>query len=208
MGNKNSSPEQKSSWSDYFSFKPKSTVPASGTAPVTDNETVTGNETVESNETVAGNENNNVIPMTNPNGQGGNANNNDKIVAVKLWAGWCGHCQSLEPTWNSLTNYYSKNPKVVFEHVEDKKMKGGLKDLSKKYNQKMDEPEGYPTIYIFRSSCSSKPMPYQGMRDFESMKQKIEELLVSESNPHKRMAMKTKRRRHRRHKINTMKKNI
>ena len=107
--------------------------------------------------------------------------NHEKIIIVKLWAKWCGHCQALEPVWKQLVHYFSKNPNIIFEQLEEGKMgknKGGLVDLKNKYGNRIDDPQGFPTLYIFNSSNTSKQMPYDGPRDFESIKQKIEGLIM------------------------------
>jgi thiol-disulfide isomerase/thioredoxin len=108
--------------------------------------------------------------------QGGNHN---KVIVVKLWADWCGHCKTFEPEWKKLVNHYSKNPNVIFEHLEEKGMKkGGMAMLKHKYNNRIEEPEGFPTFYIFRSSDTKKQEPYEGERTFEGMKKEIEKLLM------------------------------
>jgi thiol-disulfide isomerase/thioredoxin len=115
-------------------------------------------------------------PPVQPLKIGGNHN---KVIVVKLWADWCGHCKTFEPEWKKLVNHYSKNPNVIFEHLEEKGMKkGGMAMLKHKYNNRIEEPEGFPTFYIFRSSDTKKQNPYKGERTFEGMKQEIEKLLM------------------------------
>jgi thiol-disulfide isomerase/thioredoxin len=102
-----------------------------------------------------------------------------KVVVVKLWAKWCGHCQAFEPEWKKLVQYFSKNPNIIFEHLEEKGMeKGGMIKLKHKYGNRISDPEGFPTLYLFRSSDIKKQTPYHGPRDFEGMKKEIEKLLM------------------------------
>lgn len=105
--------------------------------------------------------------------------NHNKVVVVKLWAKWCGHCKMFEPEWKKLVHYFSKNPNVIFEHLEEKGMeKGGMAMLKHKYGNRISDPKGFPTLYLFRSSDTKKQEPYEGSRTFEGMKQKIEKLLM------------------------------
>ena len=72
-----------------------------------------------------------------------------------------------------------KNPNIIFEHLEEKGMeKGGMVKLKHKYGNRISDPQGFPTFYIFRSSDTKKQNPYEGKRTFEGMKQEIEKLLM------------------------------
>lgn len=105
--------------------------------------------------------------------------NHDKVVVVKLWAKWCGHCQAFEPEWKKMVKYFSKNPRIIFEHLEDDEIiKGGMTKLKHKYGDRISDPEGFPTFYIFRSSDTKKQIPYHGDRTFIGMKKEIEKLLM------------------------------
>ena len=105
--------------------------------------------------------------------------NHNKVIVVKLWADWCGHCKAFEPEWKQLVNHFSKNHNVIFEHLEEKGIKkGGMAMLKQKYGNRIKTPEGFPTFYIFRSSDSKKQQPYNGERSFDGMKNEIEKLLM------------------------------
>lgn len=102
-----------------------------------------------------------------------------KVVVVKLWADWCGHCKAFEPEWKQLVNHFSKNPNIIFEHLEEKGIeKGGMMKLKHKYGNRISDPNGFPTFYIFRSSDTKKQQPYHGERTFEGMKKEIDKLLM------------------------------
>ena len=115
----------------------------------------------------------------------------EKVVIVKLWAKWCGHCQTLEPIWKQLVHQYSKHPNIIFEQLEDETIKkGGLIGLKHKYGNRIEEPQGFPTLYIFRSSDTKKQLPYHGERTFEGMKKEIEKLLMHVRKGHHKSTVK------------------
>lgn len=115
----------------------------------------------------------------------------EKVVIVKLWAKWCGHCQTLEPIWKQLVHQYSKHPNIIFEQLEDDTIKkGGFAKLKHKYGNRIEEPQGFPTLYIFRSSDTKKQLPYHGERTFEGMKKEIEKLLMHVRKGHHKATVK------------------
>lgn len=115
----------------------------------------------------------------------------EKVVIVKLWAKWCGHCQALEPIWKQLVHQYSKHPNIIFEQLEDDTIKkGGFAKLKHKYGDRIEEPQGFPTLYIFRSSDTKKQIPYHGERTFEGMKKEIEKLLLHVRKGHHNTTVK------------------
>ena len=114
--------------------------------------------------------------------------NHNKVIVVKLWADWCGHCKAFEPEWKQLVNHFSKNHNVIFEHLEEKGIKkGGMAMLKQKYGNRIKTPEGFPTFYIFRSSDSKKQQPYNGERSFDGMKKEIEKLLMHKGGDNQTM---------------------
>lgn len=77
---------------------------------------------------------------------------------MKFYAPWCGHCKSLSPIWDELSE--------MFKDVEDLKIG--------KIDYTMNEAEGvsikgYPTL-MFYPKHDKKGIKYEGARDLESMK--------------------------------------
>lgn len=84
-------------------------------------------------------------------------------VIGKLYATWCGHCQTLEPEWEkmkaSVTKYY-KNGGVEFVEIESENMEQGLADLNKRLNTNIKLQGGYPTL--FKVEPDAKKVEYYG----------------------------------------------
>jgi len=86
-----------------------------------------------------------------------------KDVFVKFYAPWCGHCKTLSPIWDELSELY--------KDVEDLKIG--------KIDYTLNEVEGvsikgYPTL-MFYPKHDKKGIVYEGVRDLESMKTWLEE---------------------------------
>ena len=150
-------------------------------------------------------------PDTKPPALGENrmGGNHEKVIVIKLWAKWCGHCKDFDPVWKELLNHYSKNSNVIFEELEETVMKknrnAAMNDLKKKYKNCIDEPQGFPTLYFFRSSNTIKQKPYNGKdRDFKTMKGIIDHLLMSIKKKHN-LTSKGGAKRHKKNKTNRRK---
>ena len=80
--------------------------------------------------------------------------NNKKVVVVLIHANWCGHCQRLEPEWNSMKSALDNNVKqhVIFEEIESSDLDTKLPIVSKTYmHGKPLEYRGFPTIGSIRN---------------------------------------------------------
>ena len=80
--------------------------------------------------------------------------NNKKAVVVLIHANWCGHCQRLEPEWNSMKSALDNNVKqhVIFEEIESADIDTKLPIVSKTYmHGKPLEYRGFPTIGSIRN---------------------------------------------------------
>ena len=84
-----------------------------------------------------------------------NAHSNNKdAVVVLIHAKWCGHCQRLEPEWNSMKSALDNNVKqhVIFEEIESADLDTKLPIVSKTYmHGKPLEYRGFPTIGSIRN---------------------------------------------------------
>lgn len=83
-----------------------------------------------------------------------NADSNKKAVIVLIHADWCGHCQRLEPEWNSMKESLDNNVKqnVIFEEIESADLDTKLPMVSKTYlGGKPLEYRGFPTIGNIRN---------------------------------------------------------
>jgi thiol-disulfide isomerase/thioredoxin len=83
-----------------------------------------------------------------------NADSNKKAVIVLIHAKWCGHCQRLEPEWNSMKESLDNNVKqnVIFEEIESAELDTKLPMVSKTYlGGKPLQYRGFPTIGNIRN---------------------------------------------------------
>ena len=80
----------------------------------------------------------------------GGKKNNKKIIVGKVYADWCGHCQSLKPEWAKMKKHIMKGTKrknqIVFAEIEEKEMGNKLPKLEKESGVKV-EANGYPTLF-------------------------------------------------------------
>ena len=89
-----------------------------------------------------------------------------KTIIGKIYANWCGHCQSLKPEWYKLKKMLkNKNKHFQFIEIEaDEEQK--LNNLKKRFPQL--EINGYPTI--FKITANKHIEYYTGNRITHDMK--------------------------------------
>lgn len=83
-----------------------------------------------------------------------NADSTKKAVIVLIHADWCGHCQRLEPEWNTMKSSLDNNVKqhIIFEEIESADLDTKLPLVSKTYlGGKPLEYRGFPTIGSIRN---------------------------------------------------------
>lgn len=70
-------------------------------------------------------------------------------VVGKLYATWCGHCQTLEPEWQKMKANLTKLYKggVEFVEIESENMKHALDKLNKTFKTKVKLQGGFPTLF-------------------------------------------------------------
>mmetsp|Transcript_1898 Transcript_1898/g.6815 ORF Transcript_1898/g.6815 Transcript_1898/m.6815 type:complete len:530 (-) Transcript_1898:1728-3317(-) len=64
----------------------------------------------------------------------------DKCIVVKFYAPWCGHCKSLAPTWDELTEFFEKE-----DNVSVLKLDADNADARNVY-----KVQGFPTLKLFK----------------------------------------------------------
>jgi thiol-disulfide isomerase/thioredoxin len=95
-------------------------------------------------------------------------NKKNVVVVGKVYADWCGHCQSLKPEWAKMKKrVYSKKGRkhVVFVEVEEKQIGNKLRKLEQEHGVKV-EANGYPTLFRIESG---KVKYYNGNRQSDEM---------------------------------------
>jgi thiol-disulfide isomerase/thioredoxin len=93
-----------------------------------------------------------------------------KIIVCKIYANWCGHCQSLKPVWAELKNLMSTNKNVSMIEIEESEMKdkmGKLRNICKKDI----DVNGFPTIV--KICGKANPEYYQGERSVDALREWI-----------------------------------
>ena len=75
-------------------------------------------------------------------------NHKNKIVVVKVYADWCGHCQSLKPEWERMKKIVPMH-KVRFVEINEKHKDAAIPNFNMTHGVELPEPQGYPTIARF-----------------------------------------------------------
>jgi len=82
-----------------------------------------------------------------------------KDVLLEIYAPWCGHCQSLEPTYNKLAKHLRGIDSLVIA-----KMDGTSNEHPRA------KPDGYPTILFYPAGKKSfEPITFEGDRTVVEM---------------------------------------
>ncbi|CAA0165972.1 unnamed protein product [Arabidopsis thaliana] len=84
--------------------------------------------------------------------------NSNGVVLVEFFAPWCGHCQSLTPTWEKVASTLKGIATVAAIDAD------AHKSVSQDYGVR-----GFPTIKVFVPG--KPPIDYQGARDAKSISQ-------------------------------------
>lgn len=90
-----------------------------------------------------------------------------KTIVCKIYANWCGHCQTLKPVWAELKNLMRADKNVTMIEIEESEMKekiGKLRNICKK-NIDVD---GFPTIV--KICGKSPPEYYKGERSVDALR--------------------------------------
>ena len=90
-----------------------------------------------------------------------------QLIIGKVYANWCGHCQSLKPEWNRMEQDIQQLPRM--NHVIFMKFEEGEKDKLANFNAQHAglQVSGYPTIFSYNGKGFNY---YKGSRDADSLK--------------------------------------
>eukprot|EP00166_Cyanidium_caldarium_P002593 ctg_253.g151 len=77
------------------------------------------------------------------------------IAAVKVYAPWCQHCQTMEDDWNILGNLFADTDEVVVASVNG--------DKHVKLRESLGTT-GYPSIYLYGADGAETPRDWKGGR--------------------------------------------
>lgn len=87
--------------------------------------------------------------------------NEDKDVLVEFYAPWCGHCKTLNPTYQQVAQDFSGDDDCVVAQMDADD--AANKPIAAKYGV-----SSYPTLMFFPKGDKSNPQPYNGGRDEEA----------------------------------------
>ena len=87
-----------------------------------------------------------------------------KTVIGKIFATWCGHCQSLEEPWNKMKTIVGG--KVEYSEIESENLENELKTLNAKHKTDVKMQGGYPTLFKIKGT---KVSYYDGERTQEEL---------------------------------------
>jgi thiol-disulfide isomerase/thioredoxin len=87
---------------------------------------------------------------------------NQPIVG-KIYANWCGHCQSLKPEWDKM-KLNPRTRRIMFVEIEESQTEK-MAEFKQKYPQL--QVNGYPTI--FKIGANNRIDYYSGARTAEEI---------------------------------------
>ena len=91
---------------------------------------------------------------------------NKKTIVCKIYANWCGHCQTLKPVWAELKNLMHTDKNITMIEIEESEMKDKIGKLRNVCKKNIDV-NGFPTIVKI---CGKKVEYYQGERSVDAMR--------------------------------------
>ena len=104
------------------------------------------------------------------------------IIVGKVYADWCGHCQTLKPKWEQLKEIL---PKGRVQTIEIEETETDKRAEFEKKHKKTINVSGYPTIFKI---VNNKIEYYSGPREPEDMKRWVL------STPNKKTFRQTRRK--------------
>ena len=88
------------------------------------------------------------------------------FVVGKVYANWCGHCQSLKPEWSKMKGLLKKRKHgIQYVEIEDQDKDKKFTEVKRKYGVDLTA-NGYPTLFKIEEGKLSY---YDGQRTAEQM---------------------------------------
>ena len=81
----------------------------------------------------------------------------DKVVLVKVYADWCGHCKSLVPIWDDVAEFFKDNHRVVIANFNAPE--------NEDYARNTLHIKSFPTLFVYKNG---KKTDYSGERTKEA----------------------------------------
>ncbi|KAK2720955.1 thioredoxin domain-containing protein 5-like [Artemia franciscana] len=106
------------------------------------------------------------------NSENFNAKTAEGMFFIKFFAPWCGHCQSLAPTWEQLGKSLEHENRITIAKVDCTQSKSLCQEHSVK---------GYPTLLWFKDGKMVEK--YQGSRSLDSLKEYVTKMAAKKEEP-------------------------
>ena len=88
------------------------------------------------------------------------------FVVGKVYANWCGHCQSLKPEWSKMKGLLKKRKHgIKYVEIEETQKDQKFAEVKQKYGVEI-QANGYPTLFKIEGGKLSY---YDGQRTAEQM---------------------------------------
>jgi protein disulfide-isomerase-like protein len=90
----------------------------------------------------------------------------DKVVLVKVYADWCGHCKSLAPQYEEVAEHFKDNEKVVIAKFDA--------PANEDFARNTLKIQSFPTIFIYKNGLKSN---FEGARNKQTLIDAVEKAL-------------------------------
>jgi thiol-disulfide isomerase/thioredoxin len=90
-----------------------------------------------------------------------------KTIVCKIYANWCGHCQTLKPVWAELKNLMRDDKNMTMIEIEESEMKDKIGKLQNICKKNIDV-DGFPTIV--KICGKANPEYYKGERSVDALR--------------------------------------